>query len=48
MHPVLELEARQDQVLRELDELERRVEIALREFLIVRDSESAGIPASAN
>ena len=41
MHPVVELEARQDQVLRDLDELERRLELALREFLVVRDGDAA-------
>ena len=40
IHPVAELEARQDQVLRDLDELERRLELALREFLVVRDGDA--------
>lgn len=39
--PLAELEAKQDQILRELDELDRRVEIALREFLVVRAPDPA-------
>ena len=36
VHPLIELELRQDEVLEQLDELERRVEAALTEFAAVR------------
>ena len=36
VHPLIELELRQDEVLEQLDELERRVEAALTEFAAIR------------
>jgi hypothetical protein len=35
-HPIVELEARQDEVLEQLDDLERRTETALAEFAAVK------------
>lgn len=40
LSPLLELEARQDDVLRKLDELEQRVDRVLKQFNIVGESES--------
>lgn len=47
--PLIELEHRQDNVLRQLDELDQRIEQALREFAVVQKetAERFGRPQKA-
>jgi hypothetical protein len=43
VHPLVDLEARQDDVLQQLEELERRVEAALADFALL--SQQPGKPS---